>query len=182
MRTVAAKPTGKWPIALTAGSIGPKTSDKANDYLARVRAYVPVEVVAFFIFVNALVLGTALMTTPADGSPSTLTPDGYVALLALVTGAAAAWLLTYAASKKKNGGRAAVVQSVVSVFAFGVWAYAMGARGFEVVHLPVVPSVAGLMLGAFTLFSGLVVPVKAKEPSTSGQAVRKVETTPAQAR
>jgi hypothetical protein len=164
MRTVAAKVRNSGFVTLSVGRVG--DSSDANSYLDRVRAYVPVEVIAFFIFVNALVMGATLRTVAGGGPGTGVTVDGYVALIALIMGAVAAWLLTYVTSKVKNESRAASVQAVVSMFAFLVWSYAMGAKGYEVIAVPIVPSVAGLLLGAFTLFSGLVVPVK-KEPSAA---------------
>ena len=163
MRTVAPAMRSSGFVTFSAGTVDTAEADAAKDYLDRVRAYVPVEVVAFFIFVNSLVLGTKLWAIiPAKGDdPASrmLTTDGYVALLALIIGAAATILFTYV-SAKRAGQTAWRVQAAVTLIAFLVWTYALGARAFDVLGLAIVPSLAGLLLATFTLFSGFIVPVK----------------------
>lgn len=164
MRTVAPAVRTSGLLTFSAGTVDDSDVEAAKDYLGRVRAYVPVEVVAFFIFVNSLVLGTKLWTVVAAAKDKkaheVLTADGYVALLALIIAAGASVLYTYV-SAKRAGQSAWRVQAAVTLTAFLVWAYALGARAFEVLGLAIVPSLAGLLLAGFTLFSGFIVPVKA---------------------
>jgi hypothetical protein len=161
MRTIAPATRESGYVTLTAETVPSTDPDAAKDYLDRVKAYVPVEVVAFFIFVNSLVLGRAMTAAVGGGKDvhQAWTVDGWVALSALVVGALASVLFTFAAAKKA-GQRASRVQALVTLVAFLVWAYALGARAFEVVGILIVPSVAGLLLGTFTLLSGFIVPVK----------------------
>ena len=63
-------------------------------------------------------------------------------------------------SAAKNGNSPWVVQSIVTAIAFLVWSYATDARAYEVMRIAVVPSVSGLLIAAFTVLSGLIIPVK----------------------
>lgn len=171
MRSVAPQERESGFVTLSTGTVGSAKPEDAKNYLDRVRAYVPLEVVAFFIFANSLVLGRVLQNEVAiKGKPAVLvtTVDGYVAIATLVIGAVAT--LVYANLAAKTAGRDTwYVQAAVSLVAFFIWAYAIGARALELTIIPVVPSVAGLLLATFTLFSGLIVPVK--QPATPAPAV-----------
>lgn len=159
MRAVAAAIRKSGLVTLTPDKVDGGGQDAAKDYIDRVRAYIPVEVVAFFIFVNSGVLGKPLWAkAKVAGQDSILTTDGWVALLALIIGAAGSVLVTYIAAKR--AGQPWLVQAVVTVIAFLVWTYALGARAFEVLPVVVSPSLASLLLASFTFFSGLIVPVK----------------------
>ena len=152
------------PATVTASDDSKKT---AENYLERVRAYIPVEVLAFFIFANSLagaVFAPGEPTSQVGGSASSpphqvLTADGWVALAALAIGAVATVIFARIAAKAKNG-PVWGVQASLALAAFLIWTYAMGAKGYEVLHIPVIPVVSGFLLATFTLFSGLVVPLK----------------------
>jgi len=160
MRAVAATVRSSGLLTLSGNTVTDSGQDAAKDYFDRVRAYIPIEVVAFFIFVNSGVLGKKLWDSVGKGDDLRLvaTIDGWVALLALIIGAAGSFLVTYIAATRAK--QPWLVQSTVTVIAFLVWTYALGARGFEFLHIVVAPSLAGLLLASFTLFSGFIVPVK----------------------
>lgn len=160
MRAVQPASEGSGPITFRGGSVttSPAAPDNkaANNYLDRVRAYVPVEVIAFFIFVNALVDSEKVAKFVDLKS---LTNDQGIALAGLVVGALAT--IVYArmaatANKTTVWG----VQAAISLVAFLVWAYAMGAQAFVVLGMASVPAVAGFLLATFTMISGFIVPVK----------------------
>ena len=54
------------------------------------------------------------------------------------------------------------IHATVSIFAFLIWCYAIRAEACDILDLPFVGSVSGLLLGTFTLFSGFIVPVVEK--------------------
>lgn len=68
-------------------------------------------------------------------------------------------------SARANNERIWGVQASLSVIAFLIWTYAMGAKAYAVSDIAVVPAVAGLLLATFTLFSGFVVPLKTPGPA-----------------
>ena len=161
MRPVAPeqRPTGF--VTFSASTVPNADPETAKNYLDRVKAYIPAEVVAFYIFVNSLVLGLDLRETtqPPQGDPQTfLTVHGHVAILALVLGIIFSGF--YARIAAKGSGQPWKVQAIVTIIAFLVWSYAIGGRSYEVLGWAVVPSVAGLLMGAFTIASGFIVPIK----------------------
>jgi hypothetical protein len=161
MRPVAPEQRTAGFVTFSASAVSDANPEAAKSYLDRVKAYIPAEVVAFFIFVNSLVLGLNLRVTtqpPGSDPQSVLTPDGYVAISALVFGVILS--LLYARVAAKSSGQPWVVQAIVTAIAFLVWSYAVGGRGYEVLNLAVVPSVAGLLMAAFTVVSGFIVPIK----------------------
>ncbi len=124
-----------------------------QNYIDRVRAYIPVEVVAFFIFVNSLVSENVGSVRDL----STLTADGYVAVLAAIVGIIGTIIYSRLSANSLNI-QTWKLSTAVAVAGFCIWIYAMDAKLFDVLELGVVPSVSGLLLATFTLFVGLVVP------------------------
>lgn len=126
-----------------------------NSYIDRVRTYVPVETIGFFVFVNSIVnLDVAL--TPAG----TLKTDGYVAILAFLVGV----LTTVALVRQRalrRGQAAWRAPAIFSASAFAIWSYAVNPRYVEVLanaeatswlRIAYTPSAAAFMLGVFALF------------------------------
>ncbi len=161
MRAIAPEARTSGVITLSGGTVDTANPDDAKNYLDRVRAYIPIEVVAFFVFANSLVLGTELKTSKIVEKVTVtyLTTDGWSALAALVIGALATLLTAFLASRAK-GRQVWLTHAAVSLLAFGAWSYAIGARAYEILNIAIVPSMAGILLAAFTLFSGLIVPVE----------------------
>ena len=170
-------------VRLTAATIGrdnrPGTTLSEDEkrvteqsFIDRVRAYVPLEVLAFFIFVNSMIGDDQTLTpeqmraagyekpwpTLWSNSPP-LTPDDYVALATLAVGILAT-IIFVRTSSAADGRQTWRVQAVVSVLAFLVWGYAIRAEAYYVLDVPFAASVSGFLLGTFTLFSGLIVPVE----------------------
>jgi hypothetical protein len=151
------------PAAVPAPPDGKKAAD---NYLERVRAYIPVEVIAFFIFANSLVgavVAPGKPTSQVGGNQQAQaqmwTSNEWVAVAALAVGAVGT--IIYARiGARANGGKVWGVQATLSLFAFLIWTYAMGAKAYDVVGIAVVPAVSAFLLATFTLFSGLVVPLK----------------------
>ena len=167
MRAVQPESAPSGLIALRAGTANASGRESAaipgksaDSYIDRVRAYIPVEIIAFFIFVNSLVETTTIRAASgSDGARIAVDgADAWVAVAALAIGAAATIVYAYLAAKN-NKSPVWGVQAAVSLCAFLVWTYAMGGNGYYALGLAVVPSVAGLLLATFTLFSGFVVPI-----------------------
>lgn len=132
------------------GSTEEGVEKQAQTYMERIRNYIPVEVIGFFIFCNALV-------TQDSGKVA----DEFVAVASVVVALVAVVIFTKMANAKAST-EIWAVQSFVSGIAFLVWAYAINAEAFTVLHWPQSPVISGFLLATFTLFSGLVVPVKRK--------------------
>lgn len=172
MRAVQPEAGSAGLFTLRAGSVAasnreaaPVEGNVADGYIERVRAYIPVEIIAFFIFVNSLVNSTTIRAE-SQTQPARITIEGadaFVAVAALAVGAVATVVYAYLAAKN-NKSPVWTVQATVSLCAFLVWTYAMGGNGYHALGLAVIPSVAGLLLATFTLFSGFVVPVASPAP------------------
>ena len=167
MRAVQPESAPSGLITLRAGTVDTSGRESAaipgksaDSYIDRVRAYIPVEIIAFFIFVNSLVDTTTIRAASGTEGARIVVQgaDAWVAVAALAIGAAATIVYAYLAART-NKSPVWGVQAAVSLCAFLVWTYAMGGNGYYALGLAVVPSVAGLLLATFTLFSGFVVPV-----------------------
>lgn len=161
MRAVAAETRPRGLVAFSGAPVADAKADAANSYLDRIKAYIPAEVVAFFIFVNSLVLGSPLRSpgAPSDKTvQESLTIDGMVAIASLALGVLLSFL--YARVAAKGGDTPWRVQGLVTAIAFLVWSYAIGGQGYAALNLHIVPSLAGLLLAAFTIVSGFIIPIK----------------------
>ncbi len=171
MLSVQPKGSSRGSFTLSTAAV-PATDDSkkaAENYLERVRAYIPVEVLAFFIFANSLVgelVAPGRPTAQVGGDQSAVqasapmwTSNEWVALAALAIGAVGTIIYARIAARA-NRGAVWGVQATLSLIAFLIWTYAIGAKAYLVLDIDVVPAVAGLLLATFTLFSGLVVPLK----------------------
>lgn len=126
----------------------------SDSYLERIRTYVPIEVIAFFIFVNGMASRNDLMT-PAG----TYRGDGWVALLAFVIGFAVSVALTY----RRLLGRANPTPRLgasLAGLAFLIWSYAIEGHYITMLGLDYRPSVAALALGVFSLASAFLGPAE----------------------
>jgi len=133
-----------------------RVESQTQTYMDRIRNYVPVEVIGFFIFVNAMIKD--------DGDGKTLTgADSFVAIGSVVVALAAACIFARMANEKADT-KVWIVQAMTSSVAFLVWAYAIGAEAVKVIKIPQEPVIAAFLLATFSLFSGLIVPLK-KTPS-----------------
>ena len=122
----------------------------ADNYLERIAKYVPAEVIAFTIFVNAI-LEQVLRSSGPTATMAGL-PVSTVALGALVVGLILTPLFVWYVREE---GDAWLVNAFVSTLAFPFWAYALGAVAFNKYWDG---NLAAILLATFTVVSGLISP------------------------
>jgi len=149
-----------------------QTEEVKQNYFDRIRGYIPVEVVAFYVFVNSLI-SDHVFKTPEEAEIQAsglwaLTADGYVAVLSTIFGIVGT-VVYIKMTARDNGFAAWKLSATVAIIAFLVWIYAMDAKIFDVLKYEVIPSVSGLLLASFTLFVGIVVPTTKKDDEKAGK-------------
>jgi hypothetical protein len=128
----------------------PAASAAPDNYLERVTKYVPAEVIAFFIFINAIldqVVRTGGQSAQMAGF-SVMT----VATGALIVGTI---LTPFFIWYVREEGDAWITNAFVSTLAFPVWAYTLGAVAFADYRDG---NLAVILLATFTVVSGLISP------------------------
>jgi hypothetical protein len=132
-----------------------KSEQAANDgYLERIAKYIPGEVLAFFIVINAIL--NQVVQTSGKGALMAGIPVMVVAQAAFLICLALVPLFVWYVREK---GDAWVINAVVSTLAFPFWAYALGATAFSA-HWD--GNLAAITLATFTVVSGLIAPRGAK--------------------
>ncbi len=126
-------------------------TDPGDTYLVRLVKYVPGEVLAFFMLINAI-LGQAIKSGGNDAAMAGI-PVGIVAVGALIVGCVVltpmfCWFV-------REEGDAWIVNAVVSTIAFPFWAYLMGAVAFANHHDG---NLAAILVLTFTAVSGVISP------------------------
>ena len=121
-----------------------------DGYLERIAKYVPGEVLAFFIVINAIL--TQVVQTSGKGASMAGIPVMTVAQVAFFVCLILVPLFVWYVREK---GDAWVINAVVSTLAFPFWAYALGATAFSE-HWD--GNLAAIMLATFTVVSGLISP------------------------
>jgi len=129
---------------------GADAQPAADNYVERVAKYVPGEVLAFFIVVNAIL--NQAVQTGGKGAMMAGIPVMTVAQGVLIVSMVLVPLFVWYVREK---GDAWVVNALVSTLAFPFWAYALGATAF-VEHWD--GNLAAIMLATFTIVSGLISP------------------------
>jgi hypothetical protein len=121
-----------------------------DGYLQRVAKYVPAEVLAFFILINAIID----QTIKNAGAAATMAhiPAMFVAIGALIAAMVVVPVYVWYVHKE---GDAWITNAYVSFLAFPVWAYAIGAIAFGEYRDG---NLAAILLTVFTALSGLIVP------------------------
>jgi hypothetical protein len=122
----------------------------ADNYLERIAKYVPAEVIAFTIFVNAIleqVLRSGGPTATMAGLPVSTVAIGALAVGFILT-PLFVWYV-------REEGDAWVINAFVSTLAFPFWAYALGAAAFSQYWDG---NLAAILLATFTIVSGLISP------------------------
>jgi hypothetical protein len=121
-----------------------------DDYLARIAKYVPAEVIAFSLFINAI-LDQAVR---AGGPAATMAgfPVASIAQIALVAGIVLTPLFVWYVREE---GDAWITNAVVSTLLFPFWAYAMGAVAFADYRDG---NLAAILLATVTVVSGFISP------------------------
>jgi hypothetical protein len=127
-----------------------QTTVIADTYLERLGKYVPAEVLAFSIFINAI-LDQAMKS---GGSAATMggLPITKVGMVALAVGMVMTPIYVWYVREE---GDAWLTNAVMSTLAFPFWAYALGAVAFTDFRDG---NLAAILLASFTVFSGLVTP------------------------
>jgi hypothetical protein len=125
-----------------------------DTYLERMVKYVPGEVLAFFMLINAI-LDQAMKSGGADAAMAGV-PVPIIATGALILGCALTPLFCWYV---RQDGDAWIVNAIVSTVAFPFWAYLMGAVAFATHHDG---NLAAILVMSFTVMSGLIAPWPAR--------------------
>jgi hypothetical protein len=128
----------------------PQNAKIADNYLERITKYVPAEVIAFFIFINAIldqVAKTGGKAAVMAGIPVMSVAFGAL-LVATILTPIFVWYV-------REDGDAWITNAAVSTLAFPFWAYAIGAIGFADYRDG---NLAAILLATFTVVSGLIAP------------------------
>ena len=149
------------PIAGLDDVLGPSVGGRdgavapGDNYLERIAKYVPAEVLAFFIFINAILeqaVKTGGRSAVMAGVPVTTVGQG-----ALVLGFVLTPLFIWYVREE---GDAWFINAAVATIAFPFWAYALGAVAFDD-HWD--GNLAAILVATFTVMSGLISP-RARRP------------------
>jgi len=130
-------------------------AEPGDDYLTRMVKYIPAEIIAFLMLVNAI-LDQALRTG-GKGAAMAGIPVTSIASGALI---AACVLTPLFCWYVRQEGDAWIVNAVVSTIALPFWAYLMGAVAFADHHDG---NLAAILVMTFTVMSGLISP-RARRP------------------
>ena len=127
-----------------------ETATASDGYLERVAKYIPGEVLAFFIVINAIL--NQVVQTSGKGALMAGIPVMLVAQASFLVCLLLVPLFVWYVREK---GDAWVINAVVSTVAFPFWAYALGATAFAD-HWD--GNLAAITLVPFTVASGLISP------------------------
>jgi hypothetical protein len=128
--------------------------EPGDTYLERMVKYVPGEVLAFFMLVNAIL--DQAMKSGGPGAAMAGVPVPIIALGALIVACTLTPLFCWYVRQE---GDAWIVNAIVSTIAFPFWAYLMGAVAFASHHDG---NLAVILVMSFTVMSGLIAPRPAK--------------------
>ena len=135
-------------------------SKPADGYLERVVKYVPAEIIAFSMVINAIL--DQAMKSGGENAAMAGVPVPIIATGALVV---ACMLTPLFCWYVRRDGDAWIVNAVVSTIALPFWAYLMGAVAFANHHDG---NLAAILVMSFTVVSGLVAP-RADKPKLREQ-------------
>jgi hypothetical protein len=153
VRIPASESSGSGIIGLDEQLLGGLERDErpqSDGYLERIAKYIPGEVLAFFIVINAIL--NQVVQTSGKGALMAGIPVMVVAQAAFFICLALVPLFVWYVREK---GDAWVINAVVSTAAFPFWAYALGATAFSE-HWD--GNLAAITLATFTVVSGLISP------------------------
>jgi hypothetical protein len=137
--------------AAPAGDAAPSSWIEQDDYLLRLAKYVPAEVLAFSILINAI-LDQALRNGGTAAAMAGI-PVMTIAVAALVLGTLMSPFFVWYVHDK---GDAWVTNACVSFVAFPFWSYALGAVAFTDIRDG---NLAAILLASFSVMSGLIKPL-----------------------
>lgn len=132
-------------IVTAQNQVAAAAAPKLDSFFDRVIKYIPADVVAAWVTVRGLV-ATAAAEVPKDT----------ILWIAAAVGLVFTVLWTYK-NTKEPGKPPATTQIAVATAAFAVWVFALGGEPVESIEWWE-PLYGSLLLIAFTLFSGLIVP------------------------
>jgi hypothetical protein len=138
--------------AVQSGLAGMQTAkaDPGDGYLERMVKYVPAEIIAFSMVINAIL--EQAMKSGGDHPAMAGIPVPVIAAAALVIACLLTPLFCWYV---RQDGDAWVTNAVVSTIALPFWAYLMGAVAFAPFHDG---NLAAILVMSFTVVSGLVAP------------------------
>jgi hypothetical protein len=138
--------------AVRSGRVGMAAAsfDRGDGYLERMVKYVPAEIIAFSMLINAIL--EQAMKTGGPGAAMAGVPVPVIAAGALIV---ACMLTPLFCWYVRQDGDAWIANAVVSTIALPFWAYLMGAVAFANHHDG---NLAAILLMSFTVVSGLVAP------------------------
>jgi hypothetical protein len=141
-------------------------AEPGDGYLERAVKYVPAEIIAFSMIINAI-----LDQAVKNGGPNALMTGLPVTMIAWASLLAAMVLTPIFCWYVQRDGDAWIANAIISTLAFPFWAYLMGAVEFADFHDG---NLAVILLLAFTAVSGLVTPRarKANRPEMEQIAMR----------
>jgi hypothetical protein len=140
-------------------------ADPGDGYLERMVKYVPAEIIAFSMLINAIL--EQAMKSGGENAAMAGVPVPVIATGALLIGCVLTPLFCWYV---RQDGDAWIANAVVSAVALPFWAYLMGAVAFANHHDG---NLAAILLMSFTVVSGLVAPGldKAKAEEQQEEAV-----------
>jgi hypothetical protein len=163
---------GMMESVLPLGGMQTQKVQSVDNFLERIAKYVPAEVIAFFIFINAIL--DQAVKTGGPGATMAGFPVMYVALLALIGAIVLTPLFVWYVREE---GDAWIINACVSTLAFPFWAYAIGAIAFADYRDG---NLAAILLVTFTVVSGFIAPrtplLRQEERQSSKDGPRLVET------
>lgn len=143
----------------TAGPVALK-ADPGDGYLERMVKYVPAEIIAFSMLINAIL--EQAMKSGGGHAAMAGVPVPVIATVALIVACLLTPLFCWYV---RQDGDAWVTNAVVSTIALPFWAYLMGAVAFAPFHDG---NLAAILVMSFTVVSGLVAP-RADKPKRREQ-------------
>ena len=143
----------------TAGPVAVK-ADPGDGYLERMVKYVPAEIIAFSMLINAIL--EQAMKSGGGHAAMAGVPVPVIATVALIVACSLTPLFCWYV---RQDGDAWVTNAVVSTVALPFWAYLMGAVAFAPFHDG---NLAAILVMSFTVVSGLVAP-RADKPKRREQ-------------
>lgn len=127
-----------------------QASEAPDSYLERIAKYVPAEVIAFFIFINAIL--DQVVRTGGKSAMMAGFPVMSVATAALIVGIVLTPCFMWYVREE---GDAWITNAFVSTVAFPVWAYTLNAVAFADYRDG---NLAVILLATFTVVSGFIAP------------------------
>jgi hypothetical protein len=137
-------------------------TDPGDGYLERMVKYVPAEIIAFSMLINAIL--EQAMKSGGENAAMAGVPVPVIATGALLIACALTPLFCWYV---RHDGDAWVTNAIVSTIALPFWAYLMGAVAFANHHDG---NLAAILLMSFTVVSGLVAP-RPEKPKLREQPV-----------